>query len=224
MSAASHLIQEAQTSHAQRLDLGGCGLTELPHTLFKLTSLTHLSLRHNQLATLPTAISQLTALQQLSLADNALRELPPEIGQLTQLTHLNLKNNQLTALPYELLSLENLAMLRLGGNALPLPTEILAKWNHPQRILDYYRENCVALATDTAEIAPSPTALHWLIAEQFTPTNLEQLCQELAIDYHTLAGQTHNEKAHAFVTFHEARGLMAEFAFLLRHLRPEVFS
>ena len=43
---ALKLIQEAKDSRATRLDLGNCGLTELPEELFELTWLEELILNH----------------------------------------------------------------------------------------------------------------------------------------------------------------------------------
>lgn len=221
LAMALYLIEEAQAEGAERLDLGGCGLTSLPEELFALTTLTHLSLRANQLTSLSADIGRLAALTQLSVADNQLQELPATLGHLTQLTHLNLKNNQLTVLPFEICELEQLEMLQLQGNPLPIPAELLAKWDRPAAVIDYYRQNYLTAVEDK----PLQTAtLHWLIAEQFDEAELRWLCEEICVPYDELAGETHSQKAHALVDFHEQHELMTEFTFLLRAMRPKPFA
>lgn len=218
---ALSLIEEAQTTGAERLDLSSCGLTSLPEELFDLIKLTHLSLRANQLASLPTDIGRLTALTQLSVADNQLQELPAAIGHLIQLTHLNLKNNQLSALPFEICELEQLEMLQLQGNPLPIPAELLAKWDRPAAVIAYYRQNYLTAVEDKPL---QPTTLHWLIAEQFDEEELRLLCEDICVPYDELVGETHSQKAHALVEFHQQHELMPEFTFLLRSMRPKPFA
>lgn len=221
LAMARYLLAEAREEATERVDLGGCDLTTLPDELFEMTQLTHLSLRNNGLATLPHEIGRLTALTQLSVADNQLTTLPTEIGQLKQLTHLNLKNNQLTALPFEICELEMLEMLQLQGNPLPIPASLLAKWDRPAEIIAYYREHHLTFTEDEPIQVAS---LHWLIAEQFTEEELEQLCAEICVSYEELEGETHSQKAHALLHFHEQHGLMEEFTFLLRQFRPLGFN
>ncbi len=221
LTMARYLLAEAQEEAAERVDLGGCSLAVVPDELFEMTHLTHLSLRNNELVTLPAEIGRLSALTQLSAADNQLTTLPAEIGQLKQLTHLNLKNNQLATLPFEICELEALEMLQLQGNHLPIPADLLAKWDRPAEIIAYYREHHLS----TAEDEPVQVAsLHWLIAEQFTAEELQQLCTEISVPYEELDGETHSQKAHALLDFHEQHGLIEEFTFLLRQFRPFGFN
>nr|CAA6830828.1 MAG: Unknown protein [uncultured Thiotrichaceae bacterium] len=88
MELALQLIETAKQQRALHLDLGNCGLKELPDELFELTWLESLGLgdfyiivegikyeqtqnlgEPNQIMALPTQISQLTALKKLSIGN-----------------------------------------------------------------------------------------------------------------------------------------------------------
>ena len=88
MELSLQLIEKAKQERALHLDLGNCGLKELPDTLFELTWLESLGLSDlyifeeevnygqtqnlgepNQIMVLPTQISQLTALKKLSIGN-----------------------------------------------------------------------------------------------------------------------------------------------------------
>lgn len=177
---------------------------------------THLSLRGRALTALPDCIGDLINLMQLSLADNALTELPSQLGNLANLTHLNLKNNQLKSLPFEITKLENLKMLQLQGNPLPIPAEIVAKWDRPMEILDYYREHFVHEVVP--EAAVDRTSLQWILSEHFTEENLRHLCEDISVDYDTLGGTTVEERIRSLIAFHEYHGLGDDFAYLIHAL------
>ena len=117
----------------------GNSLSSLPPEIVQLTNLTTLHLEANQLSSLPPEIVQLTNLTTLHLSYNKLSSLPPEIGQLTNLTTLHLNLNKLSSLPPEIGQLTNLTTLHLRGNSLPIPPEILSKYNQPADIINYYR-------------------------------------------------------------------------------------
>jgi Leucine-rich repeat (LRR) protein len=215
------LIEQAWQEGMTELDWSGLGLTEIPEQIGNLTHLTHFSLRGNQLTTLPAGIGRLTNLQHLSLADNQLLRLPNEIGRLSELTHLNVRNNRLGVLPTDMLRLQKLQMLQLAGNPLPIPAEILAKWDRPAEILDYYRTHHAPLVVSGEPI--DPHSLHWLIIGWFDEEELAYLCQDICVPYESLPGTTLLEKAVALVQFHEQHGLMPEFEQLLRFTRPLAF-
>ena len=210
------IIQWALETEDTAVDLGGLGLTNLPTEIDQLTAVEHLSLRDNHLTQLPTTIGNLTNLRQLSIADNHLTHLPPAIGRLTNLTHLNLRNNQLTQLPAEITSLTSLKMLQLSGNPLPLPDYILGKWNQPEAIIRYYRDNF--LAQETA--APTDrNTLFWILTNLLTAEAFADLCADLTLPPGTISGETRPEQAQALLDFHEAHGLADEFADLLHILQ-----
>lgn len=225
LAMANYLIDEVVQDGGSQLDLSGCGLTAVPERVFELIFLTHLSLRGNKLTEIPEQIGRLNKLVQLSIANNQLKGLPAVLGKLTELTHLNAKRNQLTSLPFEIVQLDKLEMLQLQENHLPIPDELLAKWDRPDEIIAYYREHHLqALAEETAVEPLSLAArLHWVLAERFTAEELDELCTDLCLP-EPLTGDSHAERAHELIAFHETHGLLDDFTFLLRQLRPSAFT
>jgi Leucine-rich repeat (LRR) protein len=222
MSApALEMIHWAIAQEETSLDLAGLGLTSLPAEIGKLTAVRQLSLRHNQLTSLPPEIGNLHHLQQLSLANNLLTSLPPELGQLTQLTHLNLRHNQLTQLPIELLRLTELQMLQLQDNPLPLPADIMAKWNQPQVILAYYRTYCLVLP-EGKDAPPDRNSLLWLLTEWMDEAALAALCAELVVPVEVWPGEGEHGRvaqAEALINFHAQHNLLPDFTELLRIIK-----
>jgi len=135
----SHLPPEiGELEHLKVLDISGTGLEELPPEIGKLSSLRVLKALNNKLTSLPKEIGQLKSLMKLDLHNNSLTLIPIEIGQLAQLTGLSLGYNQLSSLPPEIRKLDKLAVLYLDGNPLPIPPEILLRYDEPRAIIDYY--------------------------------------------------------------------------------------
>jgi Leucine-rich repeat (LRR) protein len=64
----------------------------------------------------PSAVSKLTRLTLLSLKNNNLRFLPPELGKCAKLKYLSLYANDLVALPDEICNLKNLIRLSAQAN------------------------------------------------------------------------------------------------------------
>lgn len=217
------LLAEAEENEDTHLDLGGFDLTAVPVDLFALNRLTHLSLRGNTLTQIPAEIEALTQLSQLSLADNQLTAVPAELGKLTQLRSLNLKNNQLTELPLELLDLTQLERLQLSGNPLEIPADLLAKYDRPQEILAYYRDNCVVIPP------PPPRELYEQVADAFTTKQLMNLVEDLCVPSEELHVTTDQELdsqqalAQGLILYHEQHGLAADFLELLQALHPNKF-
>jgi Leucine-rich repeat (LRR) protein len=211
---AAYLIEEARTIGSVQLDLGGLGLTEWPAGLHELTHLTHLTLRGNELASLPAEIGRLIHLTHLSLADNRLHALPPTIGQLRQLTHLNLRHNKLEALPPEMMRLTKLEMLQLQGNPLPLPADLLAKWDRPAEILAAYRAYLNTLAAEPTPQVATDTRLEWLVAQRFTAEEFAAFCREISAP-DELAQPEFMDTVRAILAFHEQHGLGDELLKLL---------
>ena len=212
---AAYLIEEALTLGSAQLDLGGLGLVAWPEGLHDLTQLTQLTLRGNQLAKLPAEIGRLIHLTHLSLADNLLHVLPPSIGQLRQLTHLNLRHNRLEALPQEVMRLTRLEMLQLQGNALPLPADVLAKWDRPAEILAAYRDYISQMAAELETAVLLDTRLEWLIAQQFSAEEFALFCHEIAAPYDELARPEFMDTVRAILAFHEQVGLGDELLNLI---------
>ncbi|EMD38767.1 hypothetical protein CERSUDRAFT_122337 [Gelatoporia subvermispora B] len=74
-----------------------------------------LYLAKNAITRLPAELFRLTSLTVLSLRSNALREIPPQIVHLPSLQDVNVSNNNLRWLPAEMLSMK-LNMLSVRGN------------------------------------------------------------------------------------------------------------
>ncbi len=106
------------------------GLTgSIPPKLARLTNLTELSFRVNELmGPIPPELGDLTYLGGLNLHGNALTgSIPPELGNLSRLTRLSLSSNNLTgSIPPELGRLSDLGKLYLYHNDLegPIPSEL----------------------------------------------------------------------------------------------------
>ena len=122
----------------KKLDLRFNQITEFPPEIGGLTSLTKLHLGANQLTILPVNLEKLTSLKVLKLWYNNLKTFPLEICELKNLTALSIPCNQFTTIPKEILTLKNLTGLDLKGNPLPIPPEILDRYDQPQKILNYY--------------------------------------------------------------------------------------
>ena len=98
-------IYEAKKSNASKLDLSNLKLTEIPSDLSKLSQLTNLNLRENQLTEIK-GLEKLVKLTELDLSYNKLTEIKG-LEKLTQLAQLGLPENQLTAIK----GLDNLTQL-----------------------------------------------------------------------------------------------------------------
>ena len=130
LSELTYLEIEATTCCTLRTELFG----PIPAELGKLSKLTQLRLRYNQLTgTIPVELGALTNLTQLWLYSNQLTgTIPIELGALAKLTQLRLHSNQLTGtIPVELGALTNLTQLYLYSNQLTgsIPVELGALTN-----------------------------------------------------------------------------------------------
>ncbi|MCV6636400.1 COR domain-containing protein [Candidatus Albibeggiatoa sp. nov. NOAA] len=112
---ALHWIAKAKQKRLPYLDLGHCGLTELPPELFELDWLEELVLSNNELSNV-SSLATLTNLIYLSLNFNQLSDVSP-LAALTSLTSLNLYNNQLSDVS-PLAALAGLNSLSVGSNQL----------------------------------------------------------------------------------------------------------
>jgi internalin A len=111
------LILQAAEENWEELDLTGKVL-ELPLEIGKLTKLTSLNLKFNQLNDLPDSIGKLINLTSLDLSYNYFNDLPESIGKLINLTSLNLSCIQCNNLPKSIEKLTSLTSLYLRSNQL----------------------------------------------------------------------------------------------------------
>ncbi|XP_045461430.1 CCR4-NOT transcription complex subunit 6-like isoform X2 [Harmonia axyridis] len=128
----------------------------LSPSLFKMTHLTGLLLKNNNLIRLPSDICHLINLRTLDLSGNKLRTLPAELGELIHLRELQLSHNMLRILPYELGKLFNLMVLGLAGN--PLSKDLMSIYgesNGTQKLLTFMLDNLQVNA-------PRPPARPWI--------------------------------------------------------------
>ena len=110
-------VPVGQPAAANKRNLSGQQLGQVPADVFSQTNLIELDLSDNRLTgALPGEIRFLKNLKVLNASNNLMTGVPAEIGQLSGLEVLNLANNQLSGLPYELGNLQNLHTLDLSGN------------------------------------------------------------------------------------------------------------
>ncbi len=144
---ALKLIREAREKRLTRLDLGKCGLTEIPEALFELVWLEELNFSYwwieynsakkeeifkksansgvrNRIKRLPSQIKRLTELKNLNLSDNRISDITP-LAALTQLTSLELSHNQISDIA-PLAALTQLTSLWLFGNQISDITPLAA--------------------------------------------------------------------------------------------------
>ncbi|MEH2263508.1 COR domain-containing protein, partial [Nostoc sp.] len=121
-----------------QLDLRNNQITQIPEAIAKLTNLTQLDLRNNQITQIPEAIAKLTNLTQLILSDNQITQIPEAIAKLTNLTQLILSDNQITQIPEAIESLPKLEKLDLRGNPLPISPEILGSSDNVGSVKDIF--------------------------------------------------------------------------------------
>ncbi len=124
---AEQKIEEALRTRATELKLVGFGLTDLPPSIFELTSIETLDLKENHLTEFPKSLCQLTSLRTLSMGRNRLRKLPESLGDLFLLKTLKLHDNNLTNLPKSLGLLTSLESLDLRRNHFRKLPEILGR-------------------------------------------------------------------------------------------------
>lgn len=98
-------LRAGQLQGATRLDLRGCGLTELPPEVLSLAdTLEVLDLSNNALATLPEGLATLSRLHTLFASGNRFEVLPPMLGRLPRLDTMGFKVNRIAEVPAESLA------------------------------------------------------------------------------------------------------------------------
>ena len=170
---ALKLIRKAKQKRLTRLDLGNCGLTEIPEELFELTWLEELILsgiwfewdevvnnrrqkqsnnlgKSNVISELPQGFNNLTRLKKLVAAGTQqdqweIQDLSPLMG-LTNLLQLNLSQNQVSELS-ALSGLRNLTQLDLNFNQVSDLSALSSLWNLTRLYLCFnYVSNLSALS------------------------------------------------------------------------------
>jgi Leucine-rich repeat (LRR) protein len=107
------------------LDLIHSSLSKLPVEIERLTNLTQLVIRPDQLNELSSEFAKLANVKEICVFTDQITHLPSEIGNFTSLTKLSLTGLSLTELPVEIGKLGNLEILRLNYNRIEkLPREI----------------------------------------------------------------------------------------------------
>ena len=98
-----------------RLDLSGCGLSQLPSEIGTLSSVEFLNLGKNPLSTLPDTFTGLTNLRILFFLGCEFTVVPEILGQMTSLYMLSFKANRVAEVPAASLS-PKLGWLILSDN------------------------------------------------------------------------------------------------------------
>ncbi|PXW66645.1 leucine-rich repeat-containing protein kinase family protein [Methylobacterium sp. B4] len=154
----------------ERLDLSGCGLSELPDDLGRLHRLRVLFCSGNRFERLPPALGDCASLSQvgfratglrevpaealppklrwLTLTDNRIEHLPDALGERPDLQKLMLAGNRLRALPPTFAGADRLELLRLSANRF----ETLPPW-----LVRLPRLAWIAWAGNPFEGEPAPT-------------------------------------------------------------------
>ena len=107
----------------------------------KLTKLSFLSLRFNDISVLPGALFKLTQIQQLQLSSNRIEAIPVFVGDLLGLRELLVDNNQIMSLPLELGKLTRLEELNVEGNPGNLLPEGFAE-KGMKAVMEFFAWNC----------------------------------------------------------------------------------
>ena len=113
----------------------------------KLSNITLLDLRRNQLQELPASLAACKALNKLFVSKNRLRELPATLTRLQALTVLRADRNEMVQLGFQVGSLSQLQQLWLGHNKLTDP-------GLPPRIGDAPALTELALSNNLLETLP----------------------------------------------------------------------
>jgi len=130
------------------LNLGSCGLSEIPKEVKLLTRLQELHLFKNQLEAVPEELGELSKLKCIDLTSNKLQNLPESLGMLSNLETLSLEQNLISLLPESIVYLKccSLSWSRIGLKRLP-------------RDLFHFRDTLVSLKADHNKIRQIPDCI-----------------------------------------------------------------
>mmetsp|Transcript_20299 Transcript_20299/g.30378 ORF Transcript_20299/g.30378 Transcript_20299/m.30378 type:complete len:538 (+) Transcript_20299:36-1649(+) len=120
---------DSYKSNIHELNLRGCGLTELPFSIFRFKKLRKLDASDNHLASFPTWISQssstpldsisqnpFTCLEIIFLSNNDFTSIPDSLSSFSSLRVLAFRYNHITNLNVDVLPASSLEWLILTGN------------------------------------------------------------------------------------------------------------
>ena len=112
----SIFVWKGKCKTAEKLNLSGNKLTELPSDLGEMNSLRELSCSSNNLKGLPSSISKLKNLKKVDLSSNKLFVFgfPNALLELQLLTNLDISGNELSSLPPNFTKLDKLSYLNLS--------------------------------------------------------------------------------------------------------------
>ncbi|KAI0819580.1 hypothetical protein BC628DRAFT_1423632 [Trametes gibbosa] len=117
-----------------------------------------LFLANNTISCLPLELFRVSSLTVLSLRSNALTVLPPQISQLTSLQELNVAQNNLHWIPAEMMDMRLVKLVLTGNPWLPPPLSVAESvQDHPQTMDKSLRRQCripVSAATVHCLIPP----------------------------------------------------------------------
>lgn len=130
-----NLLRAGRLQGATRLDLRGCGLTELPSEVLTLAdTLEVLDVSANALTALPAGLARLTRLHTLFASNNRFTTLPAVLGQLPVLDTLGVKANQIAEVPAAALA-PTLRWLILTDNRIHTLPETLTACTRLQKLM-----------------------------------------------------------------------------------------
>lgn len=126
----NELTDPSLSERVTLLDFSDNKLTNLPHEVGHMTSLTDLRLDQNQLEELPRSICWLSNVTILSATVNRLKAFPDHMRHLESLTLLHLDSNELQAIPPSIVLVSSLERITLCSNRIKeLPEGIAALTN-----------------------------------------------------------------------------------------------
>lgn len=117
-------IKGKTKTQVTKLNLSGCGLTEVPENIFEYPNLTKLVLSNNKIKTIPKEILVLRKLQVLDLANNEIKVLQSAVFHLPKLRTLNVYGNQIKKMPKQVFE-SGLKKIIIGKN--PIESEEIEK-------------------------------------------------------------------------------------------------
>jgi hypothetical protein len=134
-AATLALLRAGGLQGSTRLDLRGCGLTELPAEVLDLAdTLQVLDVSGNALGTLPDGLSRLSRLHTLFASNNRYTVLPAVLGRLPLLDTLGFKANQIADVPAAALA-PTLRWLILTDNRVTALPPTLADCTRLQKLM-----------------------------------------------------------------------------------------
>ncbi len=109
----------ARLSNLTVLNLRDNNISNVAYEIGMLDKLRELDLSSNVILSIPESVKQLTSLQRLSLRNNHLCIAPPNLRFALSLTDLDLSENELVSVPALVFLLEELRILRIDRNKIP---------------------------------------------------------------------------------------------------------